>query len=299
MNQEFTFPKGSKSKSSSDPFDDNFVQEYFKNPSANLYLKKLLGCNDKTFLTNADVDKLKESYDKAHDIRKFEIDLYWKRTTYVWTLISALIAISGALLAANFRISSSSTENKSLLILVGVIAIIGVFITIISSRILKSGEYWQKNWEYHVNMLEPLFSGRLYATLLSTNKVRHSITTLNHSLYYFFLGTWLLLAEGIYIALEKPSSIITLVIFLAVYSLLVYLVACFIDSKTRRKAQAVMANISQWDLQIMSEQSEQEQKTKKFSFYKKLIIAKNVLWIILLLIWMAISAIILFFFITR
>ena len=299
MNQDFTFPKGSKSKTSSDPCEDSFVQEYFKNPSANLYLKKLLGCNDKTYLTNGDADKLKESYDKAHDIRKFEIDLYWKRTTYVWTLISALIAICGALLAANYRVSPSPTENKSLLVLVGVIAIIGVFITIISSRILKSGEYWQKNWEYHVNMLEPLFSGRLYATLLSTNKVRYSITTLNHSLYYFFLGTWLLLAEGIYIALEKPSNLITLGIPIVVYSLLVFLVASFIDSKTRRKTQTVMAHISQWDLQIMSDQSEQGQQSKKVSLHKKLIIAKNVLGIILLLIWIAISATILIFFITR
>jgi len=148
-------------------------------------------------------------------------------------------------------------------------------------------------------MLEPLFSGRLYATLLSTNKVRYSITTLNHSLYYFFLGTWLLLAEGIYIALEKPSNLITLGIPIVVYSLLVFLVASFIDSKTRRKTQTVMAHISQWDLQIMSDQSEQGQQSKKVSLHKKLIIAKNVLGIILLLIWIAISATILIFFITR
>lgn len=54
----------------------------------------------KTFLTNSDVAKLREAYDKAHDIRKFEIELYWKRTTYVWTLIAALITVSGVLLAS-------------------------------------------------------------------------------------------------------------------------------------------------------------------------------------------------------
>ncbi|MDU6090389.1 MAG: hypothetical protein E6663_03195 [Staphylococcus lugdunensis] len=298
MNQDFTFPKGSKIKSSSDPCEDSFVQEYFKNPSANLYLKKLLN-NDKSYLTNGDYEKLKESYDKAHDIRKFEIELYWKRTTYVWTLISALIAVCGVLLAAYYRASPPAAEDKSLLIIVGVIAAIGVFITIISSRILKSGEYWKENWEYHVNMLEPLFSGRLYATLINTEKVRYSISSLNHSVYYFFLAAWLLLAEGIYIAFAKPSDLVDLLIPLGAYSFFVIAIIIRIDQKTKRETKTVAAHISQWDIEIMSDQIEQDKKRKKSSLYKKLSLVKTILWIILLVFWIAISASILFFLFTR
>lgn len=34
-----------------------------------------------------DKEKLKATYDKAWEIRKFEIDNYWKRATYFWTFL--------------------------------------------------------------------------------------------------------------------------------------------------------------------------------------------------------------------
>jgi len=37
----------------------------------------------------------------AHDIRKFEIDLYWKRATYFWTFIAATFAGYFAIQAGN------------------------------------------------------------------------------------------------------------------------------------------------------------------------------------------------------
>jgi lipopolysaccharide export LptBFGC system permease protein LptF len=33
-----------------------------------------------------------EALKTAHDIRKFEIELYWKRATYFWTFIAAAFA---------------------------------------------------------------------------------------------------------------------------------------------------------------------------------------------------------------
>lgn len=62
-----------------------------------------------------------------------------------------------------------SGGSNALLGLVASVAILGVLITIISSKIIRGGEYWQKNWEYHVSLLEPLFSGRIYSTLVNKN----------------------------------------------------------------------------------------------------------------------------------
>lgn len=33
-----------------------------------------------------------KALEQAHDIRKFEIDLYWKRAAYFWTFIAATFA---------------------------------------------------------------------------------------------------------------------------------------------------------------------------------------------------------------
>jgi hypothetical protein len=39
-------------------------------------------------------EKLRAALERAHDIRKLEIDLYWKRATYFWAF--QLIALTGA-----------------------------------------------------------------------------------------------------------------------------------------------------------------------------------------------------------
>ena len=161
-----------KESSSNTKFEDTSAQDYFKLPHVNRYIKALLGNDTKDYITNGDIKKLKEAYDKAHDIRKFEIELYWKRTTYVWTLIAALITVCGVLLSSYFRLNLPDDTQNPLLVVVGLVSIFGLIITIISERILKSGEYWQKNWEYHVNFLEPLFSGKLYGTLLNSKRER-------------------------------------------------------------------------------------------------------------------------------
>ncbi|MGC9946768.1 MAG: hypothetical protein ABSF64_10410 [Bryobacteraceae bacterium] len=45
--------------------------------------------------------KRKEALEHAMDIRKFEIDLYWKRATYFWTFIGASLAGYAAVQASS------------------------------------------------------------------------------------------------------------------------------------------------------------------------------------------------------
>lgn len=187
--------------------DDGFAQEYYYNHQKE-YIDRLLGVNNplKLFLTTRDISKLKEAYDKAHDIRKFEIELYWKRTTYIWTVISALVTISGLLLSQSFKGSSSTpaaNDDVFFNLYYGILFLssIGTLITIIAANILKSSVYWQKNWEYHTSLLEPLFSGSIYSTHLNSNfKVNKnrklSISKINTCFYLLMLFCWLAIFEA-------------------------------------------------------------------------------------------------------
>lgn len=66
-------------------------------------------------------DKKEKALEHALDIKKFEIELYWKRATYFWALIAVTFA-------GFFRIISSSIEdNKD--VYVFVIGCIGLFFT--------------------------------------------------------------------------------------------------------------------------------------------------------------------------
>lgn len=185
--------------------DDDFAQEYYYNNKE--YIDRLLGVSNrlKVFLTIRDLSKLREAYDKAHDIRKFEIELYWKRTTYIWTVISALLTITGILLSQFFKDSNTSPTQSNdtffnLYYSILFLSSIGTLITIIAANMLKSSVYWQKNWEYHTNLLEPLFSGNIYSTHLNSNcKINKShklsISKTNTCFYILILFCWLTMFE--------------------------------------------------------------------------------------------------------
>ena len=74
-----------------------------------------------------------KALERAHDIRRFEIDLYWKRATYFWTLLAAvfggffLIQASEDLASDNKRQDSLSSWRTSELCfpLVGIASIEG------------------------------------------------------------------------------------------------------------------------------------------------------------------------------
>lgn len=238
-------------KKSESKLKDNAAQQYFKQPTSNEYIKKILNDSNKEYLTNGDFDKLKEAYNKAHDIRKFEIDLYWKRTSYLWTLIAALITVSGVLLASYYRLPDGSLDKKILLWLVAGVASLGVITTVISSKILESGEYWQKNWEYHVNVLEPLFSGSLYGTLLNSKEQRYSISKLNHAIYIILLTTWMIVIEVIYFVAYKNPDFLGSFLPIIGFGLFNIILSRVLDAWTKSVATKSKVKMMQWNVEII------------------------------------------------
>lgn len=91
----------------------------------------------------------KEKYKISLDTRKFEIDLFWKRSLFFWGFI-----------AATFVAYSSFKENPSKLALV--VANFGMICSFAWTLVNRGSKYWQENWEQHVDELErktidPLF----------------------------------------------------------------------------------------------------------------------------------------------
>ncbi|WP_421664984.1 hypothetical protein [Pantoea agglomerans] len=254
---EFLFPSEKVDKDSPNSrFDDDDVQLYFTKHSVNTYVKKLLNCRSKEFLSNSDMVKLKEAYDKAHDIRKFEIELYWKRTTYIWTLIAALITICGVMITAYYRLEDKPDRSLAVLLGIDSLAFFGCVITIISSNILKSGEYWQKNWEYHVNMLEPFFSGSLYSTHLHTYEARrYSIATLNYYFYIVVQVLWLVLMAFTTSCLTMNSQGIVFAISFCAIGAVILFISTIINKITSSEDKNSKLIISQSTAEISSIQT--------------------------------------------
>lgn len=116
---------------------------------------------------------MQKAFELAHDVRKFEIELFWKRGTYFWAFILASFTAYFATfktvlgqkeLRLSTLVESSGFAKIVLLSLAGI-----TFIFCLSWVLVNKGsKFWQKNWEAHIDMLEDSFSGKLYKTFLNT-----------------------------------------------------------------------------------------------------------------------------------
>lgn len=146
---------------------------------------------------------LEKALEQALDIRKFEIELYWKRATYFWTLIAVTFAGYFVILGSQYM-----DEKKFMAF---VVACIGFLFTFAWFQVNRGSKRWQENWENHVDMLEDGVTGPLYKTVLSrpssgglferlvTGPAEISVSKTNQIVNLFTLIIWLVLA---FVALE-------------------------------------------------------------------------------------------------
>lgn len=119
-------------------------------------------------------DKREKALEHALDIRKFEIELYWKRAAYFWTFI-------GATFAGFVAVQSVGIDNKQDLSVI--LSCLGMVFSVAWVCVNRGSKHWQENWEKHVDMLEDEVTGPLYKVILTSNdpkshfeKTKHLIT---------------------------------------------------------------------------------------------------------------------------
>jgi len=142
-------------------------------------------------------DKLYNAFEKAHEIRKFEIELYWKRTAYFWTLIAAIFAGYFLLLTTE----ENKLPHKELYLMI--ISSIGLVFSYAWFLAAKGSKFWQENWECHLDMLENEITGPLYKTVLKIKKDYNKITSseafsvskINQWIAMFVIIIWLALTS--------------------------------------------------------------------------------------------------------
>ncbi len=115
--------------------------------------------------------KRSRALEHALDIRKFEIELYWKRATYFWTFIGASL---GGYVAVQHADRSASSDDLS--VVLTELALVFSFAWYCANR---GSKQWQENWENHVDLLENKTIGPLYKTvLLRPSSMSHGLSSL-------------------------------------------------------------------------------------------------------------------------
>lgn len=130
----------------------------------------------------------KEALDYAIQERHFEIELYWKRAAYAWTLIAA--AFTAYFLA-------EGVENDHVReTLTSIISGLGFFLSLGAMLMNRGSKFWQEHWEHKVELLEDSVIGPLYKTA----SIRKQ--------YPFWK-----LFDGYFISVTRLNSALSLIVF--------------------------------------------------------------------------------------
>lgn len=173
-----------------------------------------------------DTKKREGALERAHDLRKFEIDLLWKRSAYFWGLQVAAFAGLGAIGSGIAKgcencDSTLSLVNPALLVL---IALFGFVTAIGWLGVAQASKVYMVNWEKHIDFLEGEFTGHLYKTLFFRGNPdsagpRLSITGINESIILVASILWAVMTLGAIVILCVKTGLTflpLLLIFLSV-----------------------------------------------------------------------------------
>ncbi len=142
--------------------------------------------------------------EKILDIRKFEIDLYWKRATYFWTFIAATLTGYGLTVIAKDVNQEKLVRFQFLIICFGLVFSFAWFL------VNKGSKFWQENWEKHLDMTEDSVIGPLYKTTISkesyssfwipTSAYAASVSKINQILSLFVFTIWLGILVNLFVS---------------------------------------------------------------------------------------------------
>ena len=133
--------------------------------------EKKRGISKEDYIKEYDKEKLEEAFKIALDTRKFEIELYWKRTGY-------FVLFIGAVFVGYYNIINTAEEgiskyqNEWLLLL---LAALGFLLSLLWYMANRGSKFWQENWEAHIKELSTHLGVPIFGIIKSRE---HSIRNL-------------------------------------------------------------------------------------------------------------------------
>jgi hypothetical protein len=149
--------------------------------------------------------KAKRALAEAHEVRKFEIGLYWQRATYFWAFIAVAFGGYFAVLTAD---RPADDEQRNFLAFV--VGCVGLLLSWAWCLVNRGSKFWQENWENHVDLLEDRFTGPLHKTILYreanenwldsifTSPGQWSVTKINAWVSTFTVICWIAMVANVF-----------------------------------------------------------------------------------------------------
>lgn len=159
--------------------------------------KKKQGIQKEDYIKLYNKGKLEEAFKIALDTRKFEIELYWKRTGYFVLFIGAVFV--GYYTIINTAKESISKDQKEWPLLL--LAALGFLLSLLWYMANRGSKFWQENWEAHIKELSthlgvPIFGiikRREHSIRNLMQEYPFSVSKVNQMVSLIITFTWLLI----------------------------------------------------------------------------------------------------------
>ena len=178
----------------------------------NEYFRKMFGPD----APDRSDEKIVAALERAHDIRKFEIDLYWRRGLYFWGFNLAVFTSFGLLLGKMAERNDiwvcggiASDVILSTLLPALALALLGLSISVIWYFVHKGSKAWQQNWEHHIDLLEESVTGNLHKITLGKRDDFYSVSRANGWAIRGIGFFWLIAATYLITLMTCPDAILS------------------------------------------------------------------------------------------
>jgi hypothetical protein len=122
---------------------------------------------------------------RAHDLRRFEIENYWRRATYFWAFQVTSFGFFGLIWK---DVGSAGTLDRLSLLIPSGLGAISAQVGWLTAR---GSKFWQENWEAHVDLLEDEVEGRLTQVVLSRSGRQYSVSAANQNFMLILMVGWI------------------------------------------------------------------------------------------------------------
>src|ERR1051325_8976323 len=137
----------------------------------------------------------KAALTRAHDLRQFEIENYWRRATYFWGF---QFAAFGALALT----AKGGVIHSGLGLFVSVLGALTAYAALLTAQ---GSKFWQENWEAHVDLLEDEIEGWLHKTVSVRSELAPSVSGVNERLLQLLVAGWLAIFAACAALVLKPG----------------------------------------------------------------------------------------------
>ena len=138
---------------------------------------------------------ISKSLARADRVREFEIELYWKRSLYMWGINAAFLAIFVNLISKSFLSEKPNGDAQIFMRYLSVLLSLMAFsISVLWGKLIEGAKFWQNNWERHVDLLEGLYGVNLYQVYpqnTSIQTIPFSVTKINKRIVFIIKCFWL------------------------------------------------------------------------------------------------------------